>query len=71
MGQTQTLSGKKIASIGVVVVAVIAGLFAWNQHRQAQSKELVIGITPAFANTLLAAGILQSPHCSIFCCQFF
>ncbi|MHA3097177.1 MetQ/NlpA family ABC transporter substrate-binding protein [Acinetobacter brisouii] len=55
MGQTQTLSGKKIASIGVVVVAVIAGLFAWNQHRQAQSKELVIGITPAFANTLQVA----------------
>ncbi|MHA3091677.1 MetQ/NlpA family ABC transporter substrate-binding protein [Acinetobacter brisouii] len=55
MGQTQTLSGKKIASIGVVVVAVIAGLFAWNQHRQAQNKELVIGITPAFANTLQVA----------------
>ena len=55
MGQTQTLSGKKIASIGVVVIAVIAGLFAWNQHRQAQNKELVIGITPAFATTLQVA----------------
>ncbi|MFW1799346.1 MetQ/NlpA family ABC transporter substrate-binding protein [Acinetobacter nematophilus] len=41
--------------LGIVVIAVIAGLFYWNQHKKTASEEITIGISPPFAKPLLVA----------------
>jgi len=39
----------------VIIIAVIAGLFYWNQHKKAGSEEITIGISPPFAKPLQVA----------------
>lgn len=56
MSQNATSTSKtKLYVIAAVVIAVIAGLFFWNQHKKAGSDELVIGISPSFAKPLQVA----------------
>ncbi|ENV15937.1 MetQ/NlpA family ABC transporter substrate-binding protein [Acinetobacter guillouiae] len=48
-------SKNKFILLGVIIIAVIAGLFYWNQHKKAGSEEITIGISPPFAKPLQVA----------------
>ncbi|WP_336953007.1 MetQ/NlpA family ABC transporter substrate-binding protein [Acinetobacter sp. AS167] len=48
-------SKNKFILFGVIIIAVIAGLFYWNQHKKAGSEEITIGISPPFAKPLQVA----------------
>ncbi|WP_336147272.1 MetQ/NlpA family ABC transporter substrate-binding protein [Acinetobacter soli] len=51
----QSSSSKKLIILGALFVVLIIGLVIWNQNRQSQHQELVIGISPPFAHPLQAA----------------
>lgn len=51
----QSSSSKKLIILGALFVVLIVGLVIWNQNRQSQHQELVIGISPPFAHPLQAA----------------
>lgn len=53
--QPQKSSKNKFIVIGLIILAVIAGLFYWNQQKKVGSDELVIGISPSFAKPLQVA----------------
>ncbi len=44
----QPSSKNKFIVLGVIIVALIAGLIFWNQHKKAGSEEITIGISPPF-----------------------
>ncbi|BAP36856.1 methionine ABC transporter substrate-binding protein [Acinetobacter guillouiae] len=48
-------SKNKFILLGVIIIAVIAGIFYWNQHKKAGSEEITIGISPPFAKPLQVA----------------
>lgn len=48
-------SKNKLIIIAIVILAVIAGLFYWNQHQKADSEVITIGISPPFAKPLQVA----------------
>ena len=45
----------KFTIIGVIVAAIIIALVAWSYHKKSSNTELVIGISPPFANPLKVA----------------
>ncbi|WP_010114842.1 MetQ/NlpA family ABC transporter substrate-binding protein [Acinetobacter sp. P8-3-8] len=45
----------KFIALGIIIIAVIAGLFYWNQHKKSGSEILTIGISPPFAKPLQVA----------------
>ena len=45
----------KFTVIGVIVAAIVIALVAWSYHKKSSNSELVIGITPPFANPLKVA----------------
>ncbi|AYO54629.1 MetQ/NlpA family ABC transporter substrate-binding protein [Acinetobacter wuhouensis] len=60
MTQTNTTaksqqSKNKFIVLGVIIIAVIAGLIYWNQHKKAGSEEITLGISPPFAKPLQVA----------------
>ncbi|MEG2269390.1 MAG: MetQ/NlpA family ABC transporter substrate-binding protein, partial [Acinetobacter sp.] len=52
---TNNASKNKFIILGIVIIAVIAGLFYWNQHKKSGSETLTIGISPPFAKPLQVA----------------
>ena len=48
-------SKPKFIALGLVIIAVIAGLFYWNQHKKSASEIITIGISPPFAKPLQVA----------------
>lgn len=48
-------SKTKFIVLGIIVIAVIAGLIAWSTQKKSGSDELVIGISPPFAKQLQVA----------------
>lgn len=49
---TNNASKNKFIILGIVIIAVIAGLIYWNQHKKSGSAEITIGISPPFAKPL-------------------
>ena len=45
----------KFTFLGVLVAALVIGLVAWSYHKKTSNTELVIGISPPFANPLKVA----------------
>ncbi len=45
----------KFTIIGVIVAAIVIALVAWSYHKKIENSELVIGISPPFANPLKVA----------------
>jgi len=45
----------KFIALGIIIIAVITGLFYWNQHKKSGSEILTIGISPPFAKPLQVA----------------
>lgn len=45
----------KFTVIGVIVAAIVIALVAWSYHKKSSNTELVIGISPPFANPLKVA----------------
>lgn len=45
----------KFIALGIIIIAVITGLFYWNQHKKSGSETLTIGISPPFAKPLQVA----------------
>lgn len=45
----------KFILLGIVIIAVIAGLVYWNHHKKSGSAEITIGISPPFAKPLQVA----------------
>ncbi|WP_173910921.1 MetQ/NlpA family ABC transporter substrate-binding protein [Acinetobacter sp. Marseille-Q1618] len=52
---TNNASKNKFIILGIVIIAVIAGLIYWNQHKKSGSAEITIGISPPFAKPLQVA----------------
>lgn len=52
---TNDASKNKFIILGIVIIAVIAGLIYWNQHKKSGSAEITIGISPPFAKPLQVA----------------
>mgnify|MGYP002661977455 FL=1 len=51
----QSASKNKFIVLGIIIIAVIAGLIFWNQHKKAGAEEITIGISPPFAVPLQVA----------------
>lgn len=48
-------SKNKLIVVGIIILAVIAGIYLWNQNQKSGSDELIIGISPSFAKPLQVA----------------
>ena len=48
-------ANNKFTFLGVLVAALVIGLVAWSYHKKTSNTELVIGISPPFANPLKVA----------------
>lgn len=55
MTTAQYKSKSKLIIIGIVIIAVIAGLAIWSKQKNTAANELVIGISPPFAKQLQVA----------------